>query len=62
MQAAITVHAEATGRSWHEVEATLKRYVRHPDEGDGSWPGLYETALPARCGRGGPRKCGDRTF
>lgn len=40
VQAAITVHAEATGRSWHEVEATLKRYVRHPDEGDGSWPGI----------------------
>ncbi|MFE7105649.1 hypothetical protein ACFU98_10510 [Streptomyces sp. NPDC057575] len=34
VQAAITAHAEATGQSRYEVEAALKRAVRHPVEGD----------------------------
>ncbi|MEU9758983.1 hypothetical protein ACFYYY_11410 [Streptomyces sp. NPDC001834] len=33
VQAAITAHAEATGQSWYEVEAALKRAVRHPVDG-----------------------------
>ena len=32
VQAAITAHAAATGQSRYEVEAALKRAVRHPDE------------------------------
>ncbi|MEV6102602.1 hypothetical protein [Nocardia sp. NPDC051981] len=35
VQAAITAHAEATGQSRYEVEAALKRLVRHPDEDGG---------------------------
>ncbi|WP_256259559.1 hypothetical protein [Streptomyces atratus] len=34
VQAAITAHAEATGQSRYEVEAALKRAVRHPAEDD----------------------------
>ncbi|MEU0634328.1 hypothetical protein [Streptomyces sp. NPDC005989] len=34
VQAAITAHAEATGQSRYEVEAALKRVVRHPAEDD----------------------------
>ncbi|MGW2177723.1 hypothetical protein ACWCXX_06415 [Streptomyces sp. NPDC001732] len=32
VQAAITAHAEATGQNRYEVEAALKRAVRHPAE------------------------------
>ncbi|MEU9760306.1 hypothetical protein AB0D98_11160 [Streptomyces sp. NPDC047987] len=35
VQTAITAHAEATGQSRYEVEAALKRLVRHPDEDGG---------------------------
>ncbi|TXS78707.1 hypothetical protein [Streptomyces sp. sk2.1] len=35
VQTAITAHAEATGQSRDEVEAALKKHVRHPAEGDG---------------------------
>ena len=31
VQAAITAHAQATGQSRYDVEAALKRRVRHPD-------------------------------
>ncbi|MFB6813129.1 hypothetical protein ACFCV8_01080 [Streptomyces sp. NPDC056347] len=31
VQAAITAHADATGQSRYEVEAALKKHVRHPD-------------------------------
>ncbi|MER6607394.1 hypothetical protein ABT282_16130 [Streptomyces sp. NPDC000927] len=36
VQAAITAHATATGQSRYEVEAALKKLVRHPAEGDDS--------------------------
>ena len=32
VQAAITAHAQATRQSRYEVEAALKRRVRHPDD------------------------------
>lgn len=35
VQAAITAHAEATGQSRFDVEAELKRQVRHPEPEDG---------------------------
>ncbi|MEV5940657.1 hypothetical protein [Streptomyces sp. NPDC051994] len=35
VQAAITAHAEATGQNRFEVEAELKRVVRHPEPEDG---------------------------
>lgn len=36
VQAAIVAHAEATGQRRIDVEAALKRHVRHPKEdGDG---------------------------
>ncbi|MFD9915644.1 hypothetical protein [[Kitasatospora] papulosa] len=31
VQAAVTAHAQATGQSRYEVEAALKRRVRHPE-------------------------------
>ncbi|MFH8627740.1 hypothetical protein ACH4A8_38635 [Streptomyces vietnamensis] len=31
VQAAITAHAEATGQSRYDVEAALKKRVRHPE-------------------------------
>jgi len=31
VQAAITAHAQATGQSRYDVEAALKRRVRHPE-------------------------------
>lgn len=34
VQAAITAHAEATGQNRFDVEAELKRVVRHPEEPD----------------------------
>ncbi|MEV8523104.1 hypothetical protein AB0451_02950 [Streptomyces sp. NPDC052000] len=35
VQAAVTAHAAATGQSRFEVEAELKRIVRHPEPEDG---------------------------
>ncbi|WP_282697394.1 hypothetical protein [Streptomyces sp. CC208A] len=32
VQAAITAHAEATGQSRFDVEAALKKHVRHPED------------------------------
>ncbi|MGW2837293.1 hypothetical protein ACWCWD_06230 [Streptomyces sp. NPDC001493] len=34
VQAAITAHAAATGQNRYEVEKSLKRLVRHPEESD----------------------------
>lgn len=34
VQSAIAAHAEAIGQSRYEVEAALKRVVRHPAEDD----------------------------
>ncbi|MEU2233178.1 hypothetical protein [Streptomyces vietnamensis] len=31
VQAAITAHAEETGQSRYDVEAALKKHVRHPE-------------------------------
>ncbi|MFI9621518.1 hypothetical protein ACIG8S_21645 [[Kitasatospora] papulosa] len=31
VQAAVTAHAQATGQSRYDVEAALKRRVRHPE-------------------------------
>jgi hypothetical protein len=33
VQQAITAHAEATGENRYEVEAALKKVVRHPEPG-----------------------------
>lgn len=35
VQAAVTAHAEATGQNRFEVEAELKRRVRHPESENG---------------------------
>jgi ABC-type taurine transport system ATPase subunit len=35
VQAAVTAHAAATGQNRFEVEAELKRIVRHPEPEDG---------------------------
>lgn len=35
VQAAITAHADATGQNRYEVEAALKKLVRHPEPEDG---------------------------
>ena len=34
VQAAITTHAAATGQDRYEIEAALKKTVRHPEPGD----------------------------
>lgn len=34
VQAAITAHAEATGQPRYDVEAALKKLVRHPEPED----------------------------
>ncbi|MGW3164848.1 hypothetical protein ACWC9Q_18630 [Streptomyces sp. NPDC001142] len=38
VQEAITAHAAATGQNRYEVEAALKRAVRHPTDGDVAGP------------------------